>query len=116
MTAHIYCTFVLNNISYHDSKTSDFSLADGKTYEGLSVGANGDSIGELVFNTSMTGYQEMLTESSYARQIITWTTAHVGNRLPNAEDMESNKIWAAGLVMRDCSILASNYHFRTIPD
>lgn len=84
-------------------------LADGTVYEGISVGALGDTVGELVFNTSMTGYQEMLTDPSYARQIITLTTAHVGNTGCTAEDMESNKIWAAGLVMRDCSIAHSNY-------
>lgn len=84
-------------------------LADGTTYEGISVGADGYSVGELVFNTSMTGYQEMMTDPSYTRQIITLTTAHVGNTGCNMEDMESNKIWAAGLVMRDCSLLQSSY-------
>lgn len=84
-------------------------LADGTVYEGISVGATGDCVGELVFNTSMTGYQEMLTDPSYARQIITLTTAHVGNTGCTIQDMESNKIWAAGLVMRDSAILHSNY-------
>ncbi len=84
-------------------------LADGTTYKGISVGAAGDTVGELVFNTSMTGYQEMMTDPSYARQIITLTTAHVGNTGCNPEDMESNKVWAAGLVIRDCAILHSNY-------
>lgn len=84
-------------------------LADGTIYEGTSVGAAGDTVGELVFNTSMTGYQEMLTDPSYARQIITLTTAHVGNTGCNNEDMESSKVWAAGLVMRDCAIMHSNY-------
>ena len=91
------------------NKPAILVLADGTTYEGLSVGATGDSVGELVFNTSMTGYQEMLTDPSYARQIITLTTAHVGNTGCTIEDMESNKVWAAGLVMRDCAILHSNY-------
>lgn len=92
-------------------------LADGTSYEGISVGANGNCVGELVFNTSMTGYQEMLTDPSYARQIITLTTAHVGNTGCNVEDMESNKIWAAGLVMRDCSVLHSNYRAdQSLPD
>jgi carbamoyl-phosphate synthase small subunit len=85
------------------------ALADGTVYEGYSVGAAGDAVGELVFNTSMTGYQEMLTDPSYARQIITLTTAHVGNTGCNEEDMESSQVWAAGLVMRDCSIIHSNY-------
>ncbi len=84
-------------------------LADGTQYDGISVGAEGDCVGELVFNTSMTGYQEMMTDPSYTRQIITLTTAHVGNTGCNSIDIESNTIWAAGLVMRDYSILHSNY-------
>jgi carbamoyl-phosphate synthase small subunit len=84
-------------------------LADGTIYEGISVGTAGDCIGELVFNTSLTGYQEMLTDPSYIRQIITLTTAHVGNTGCNQEDMESNKIWASGLVIRNASITHSNY-------
>lgn len=91
------------------NKPAILVLADGTVYEGISVGAAGDSVGELVFNTSMTGYQEMLTDPSYARQIITLTTAHVGNTGCTSEDMESNKVWAAGLVMRDCAVLHSNY-------
>ena len=84
-------------------------LADGTVYEGISVGAEGDCVGELVFNTSQTGYQEMLTDPSYARQIITLTTAHVGNTGCTHEDMESNKVWAAGLVIRHNAITHSNY-------
>ncbi len=84
-------------------------LADGTTYEGISVGATGECVGELVFNTSLTGYQEMLTDPSYARQIITLTTAQVGNTGCTSEDMESNKIWAAGLVMRNNAKTHSNY-------
>lgn len=84
-------------------------LADGTTYQGVSVGAEGDCVGELVFNTAMTGYQEMLTDPSYSRQIITLTAAHVGNTGCTSEDMESNTVWAAGLVIRDCAILHSNY-------
>jgi carbamoyl-phosphate synthase small subunit len=84
-------------------------LADGTIFEGSSVGASGDSVGELVFNTAMTGYQEMLTDPSYAKQIITLTTAHVGNTGCNLDDMESSRVWACGLVMRNCTLLASNY-------
>jgi carbamoyl-phosphate synthase small subunit len=91
------------------NKPALLALADGTLYEGISVGAAGDCIGELVFNTSMTGYQEMLTDPSYARQIVTLTSAHVGNTGCNNEDMESNTVWAAGLVMRDCSLIPSNY-------
>ncbi|KTC83615.1 glutamine-hydrolyzing carbamoyl-phosphate synthase small subunit [Legionella cincinnatiensis] len=85
------------------------ALADGTIYQGISIGALGDCVGELVFNTSLTGYQEMLTDPSYARQIITLTTAHVGNTGCNHEDMESNKVWASGLVIRNAAITHSNY-------
>ncbi|CEG57601.1 glutamine-hydrolyzing carbamoyl-phosphate synthase small subunit [Legionella fallonii] len=99
------------------NKPAILVLADGTIYEGISVGAAGDCVGELVFNTSMTGYQEMLTDPSYAKQIITLTAAHVGNTGCNGEDMESNKVWAAGLVMRDCAILHSNYRAeQSLPD
>lgn len=99
------------------SKPAILALADGTIYEGISVGASGDCVGELVFNTSMTGYQEMLTDPSYARQIITLTTAHVGNTGCTSEDMESNKIWATGLVVRDSSIVHSNYRSeQSLPD
>jgi carbamoyl-phosphate synthase small subunit len=92
-------------------------LADGTVYEGISLGATGDSVGELVFNTSLTGYQEMLTDPSYARQIITLTTAHIGNTGCTYEDMESNKIWAAGLVIRNAAISYSNYRAeQSLPD
>jgi len=84
-------------------------LADGTVFEGQSIGAEGDGVGELVFNTAMTGYQEMLTDPSYADQIITLTTAHVGNTGCNEEDMESTQVWAKGLVIRDYAILHSNY-------
>jgi len=92
-------------------------LADGTIIEGLSVGAEGNGVGELVFNTAMTGYQEMLTDPSYARQIITLTSAHVGNTGCNADDMESSRVWASGLVMRDCALLHSNYRAQqSLPD
>lgn len=99
------------------NKPAILVLADGTIFEGISVGAKGDCVGELVFNTAMTGYQEMLTDPSYARQIITLTTAHVGNTGCNTEDMESSRIWAAGLVMRNCSPVSSNYRAQTtLPD
>lgn len=92
-------------------------LADGTVFEGESVGATGHCVGELVFNTAMTGYQEMLTDPSYARQIITLTTAHVGNTGCNLDDMESSRVWAAGLVMRDCTRIPSNYRSqKSFPD
>lgn len=84
-------------------------LADGTVFEGLSVGAEGNAVGELVFNTAMTGYQEMMTDPSYARQIVLMTTAHVGNTGCNLEDMESSRVWASGMVMRECTSTPSNY-------
>src|SRR3990167_10094423 len=84
-------------------------LADGTVFEGQSIGAEGISVGELVFNTSMTGYQEMLSDPSYAEQIITLTTAHVGNTGCNSQDHESQKIWAKGLVVRDCPAYHGHY-------
>ncbi len=92
-------------------------LADGTVYDGVSIGASGESVGELVFNTAMTGYQEILTDPSYARQIIMLTTAHVGNTGCNTEDMESSGVWAAGLIVRDCVALHSNYRANlSLPD
>lgn len=91
------------------TKAAILALADGSVYEGISVGANGDCTGELVFNTAMTGYQEILTDPSYSRQIVTLTTAHVGNTGCNSQDMESSRVWAAGLVIRQCSPIDSNY-------
>lgn len=84
-------------------------LADGTVIEGISVGAGGEGVGELVFNTAMTGYQEVFTDPSYARQIITLTAAHVGNTGCNLEDMESSRVWATGVVMRDCVSVHSSY-------
>lgn len=99
------------------TKPAILVLADGTVIEGVSVGADGDCVGELVFNTSMTGYQEMLTDPSYARQIITLTAAHIGNTGCNEEDMESSRVWAAGMVMRDCSLITSNWRSRiSLPD
>ncbi len=91
------------------NKPAILALANGSLYEGISVGAEGETIGELVFNTAMSGYQEILSDPSYARQIVTLTSAHVGNTGCNQEDMESTRAWAAGLVIRDCSLTHSSY-------
>ncbi|CEK09761.1 glutamine-hydrolyzing carbamoyl-phosphate synthase small subunit [Legionella hackeliae] len=91
------------------NKPAILVLSDGTVFQGISMGASGDCIGELVFNTAMTGYQEMLTDPSYTKQIITLTTAHVGNTGCNSQDMESSRVWASGLVMRECSFRPSNY-------
>ena len=85
------------------------ALADGRVFEGISIGAPGQGVGELVFNTSMSGYQEMLSDPSYAHQIITLTSAHVGNVGCNPDDMESYRGWASGLVVRDYVEAYSNY-------
>jgi carbamoyl-phosphate synthase small subunit len=85
------------------------ALADGTLFRGRSIGAPGASAGEVVFNTAMTGYEEILTDPSYAGQIVTLTYPHVGNVGVNAEDVESKRIFAAGLVIRDLPRLASNF-------
>ena len=85
------------------------ALADGTVFPGRSIGAPGSTVGEVVFNTSMTGYQEILTDPSYARQIVTFTYPHIGNVGVNSEDMESEQVWAAGLVIRELSLLVSNW-------
>ena len=77
-----------------------FALADGTVWQGESFGARGRNTGEAVFNTSLTGYQEILTDPSYCRQIVVKTTAHIGNTGVNDEDDESGRVWAAGMVVR----------------
>ena len=92
-------------------------LEDGTVFRGLSVGAPGETVGEVVFNTAMTGYQEILTDPSYARQIVTLTYPHIGNTGANPEDYESDRVYAAGLVMRDLPPRASNYRAtETLPE
>ncbi len=85
------------------------ALADGSIFRGQSIGALSNTTGEVVFNTALTGYQEILTDPSYARQIVTLTYPHIGNTGANAEDMESSQIHAAGLVIRDLPLLRSNW-------
>jgi carbamoyl-phosphate synthase small subunit len=85
------------------------ALADGSVFRGRAIGARGHAIGEVVFNTAMTGYQEILTDPSYAGQIVTLTYPHIGNTGVNAEDVESRRIFAAGLVIRDLPQLASSW-------
>ena len=85
------------------------ALADGTVFRGKGIGASGSSVGEVVFNTAMTGYQEILTDPSYARQIVTLTYPHIGNYGVNSEDCEAARIHAAGLVIRDLPLLASNF-------
>jgi carbamoyl-phosphate synthase small subunit len=85
------------------------ALADGTVFQGESIGAVGRTVGEVVFNTAMTGYQEILTDPSYSRQIVTLTYPHIGNTGVNDEDVESRRVFAAGLVIRDLPRLASNF-------
>ena len=85
------------------------ALADGTVFRGTSIGASGHTVGEVVFNTAMTGYQEILTDPSYCRQIVTLTYPHIGNYGITSEDAESEKVFAAGLVIKDLPLLASNF-------
>ncbi|WP_223871823.1 glutamine-hydrolyzing carbamoyl-phosphate synthase small subunit [Candidatus Dactylopiibacterium carminicum] len=85
------------------------ALADGTVFQGQGIGAVGKSVGEVVFNTAITGYQEILTDPSYTRQIVTLTHPHIGNVGANREDCEADRIYAAGLVIRDLPLLVSNF-------
>ncbi|MBB3106207.1 carbamoyl-phosphate synthase small subunit [Psychrobacter luti] len=88
------------------------ALADGTIFRGLSIGSLGHRVGEVVFNTAMTGYQEILTDPSYARQLVTLTYPHIGNTGTNSEDVESgngHQVWAEGLIIRDATMVTSNF-------
>src|SRR5438270_13954039 len=85
------------------------ALADGTVFRGTSAGAAGLASGEVVFNTAITGYQEILTDPSYCRQIVTLTHPHIGNTGTNREDLEADKVFAAGLVIRDLPAVTSNW-------
>ena len=90
-------------------KPALLALADGNLFHGQSIGADGQSSGEVVFNTSMTGYQEILTDPSYAQQMVTLTYPHIGNVGVNLEDQESDQIYCTGLIIRDLPIMVSNF-------
>ena len=93
------------------------ALADGSVYTGNSIGAAGATVGEVVFNTAMTGYQEILTDPSYCQQIVTLTYPHIGNYGVNAQDVEASRVYAAGLIIKDLPLLASNFrHDMTLGD
>ncbi|MGB5470374.1 MAG: glutamine-hydrolyzing carbamoyl-phosphate synthase small subunit [Woeseiaceae bacterium] len=85
------------------------ALQDGTVFHGTSIGADGQTIGEVVFNTAMTGYQEILTDPSYCRQIVTLTYPHIGNTGTNSDDMESSKVHASGLIIRDSTMVTSSW-------
>ena len=89
--------------------TALLALEDGTVFQGQSIGINGQSVGEVVFNTSMTGYQEILTDPSYSQQIVTLTYPHIGNTGTNQEDCESDQVFATGLVIRDLPKMANNW-------
>ena len=89
--------------------TALLALADGTLFWGQSIGAQGQSTGEVVFNTSMTGYQEILTDPSYSQQMVTLTYPHIGNTETNEEDIESNQVYATGLIIRDLPRLANSW-------
>ena len=93
------------------------ALADGTVFHGVSIGAEGHTVAEVVFNTAMTGYQEILTDPSYSGQIVTLTYPHIGNTGINPEDIESSKVHAAGLIVRNCPQLLSNFRStQSLPD
>ncbi len=85
------------------------ALADGTIFQGTSIGAAGHTVGEVVFNTALTGYQEILTDPSYCRQIVTLTYPHIGNYGVNDEDVEASKVFAAGLIIKEAPLLDSNF-------
>lgn len=90
-------------------KSAFLALADGSLFSGYAIGADGQTVGEVIFNTSSTGYQEILTDPSYVEQIITLTCSHIGNVGINVNDQESHRIWAAGLIIRELSSVVSNW-------
>ena len=94
---------------YLSRKKALILLEDGTVFHGKSIGIEGQAFGELCFNTGMTGYQEILTDPSYCRQIVTLTYPHIGNTGTTPEDEESSRIQAAGLIVRDLPLLASNF-------
>jgi len=91
------------------SKPALLALADGSIFRGIAIGADGSTVGEVVFNTALTGYQEILTDPSYCQQIVTLTYPHIGNTGINNEDEEAAKLWAAGLIIRDLPLVASSF-------
>ncbi len=111
--------YVIYLWEYPVSQTSPaiLVLADGTVFRGISIGADGASVGEVVFNTSMSGYQEILTDPSYCKQIVTLTCPHIGNVGVNTEDVESRQVFASGLVIRDLSQTVSNWRStQSLPD
>lgn len=94
---------------FSDTRPAILVLADGSVFKGSAIGVSGSAVGEVVFNTAITGYQEILTDPSYAQQIVTLTYPHIGNTGCNTEDEECDTVWATGLVIRDLPLLHSNF-------
>jgi len=103
------CRLKIREYSVSPINPAILVLADGTVFRGIAIGASGSSVGEVVFNTSMTGYQEILTDPSYCKQIVTLTYPHVGNVGCNPEDVESRQVFASGLIIRDLSMTVSNF-------
>lgn len=97
------------SLIFDPNKIAVLALADGTVFRGISIGATGQTVGEVVFNTSMTGYQEILTDPSYCSQLVTLTYPHIGNTGINAEDVESDKVQVAGLIIKDLPLTVSNF-------
>ena len=97
------------SLIFDPNKIAVLALADGTVFRGISIGATGQTVGEVVFNTSMTGYQEILTDPSYCSQLVTLTYPHIGNTGINAEDVESDKVHVAGLIIKDLPLAVSNF-------
>ena len=111
------CWFFLGEYLVTQTNPAILVLADGTVFRGVSIGASGSRVGEVVFNTSMTGYQEILTDPSYCRQIVTLTCPHIGNVGVNEEDVESRQVFASGLIIRDLSPTVSNWRStQSLPD
>ncbi len=109
--------YIFGSIPVPQTNPAILVLADGTVFRGVAIGASGSSIGEVVFNTSMTGYQEILTDPSYCKQIVTLTYPHIGNVGVNTEDVESRRVFASGLVIRDLSLTVSNFRStQSLPD
>lgn len=108
---------IFNKLELQNTSIAILALADGTVFKGVSIGAPGHTVAEVVFNTSMTGYQEILTDPSYSGQIVTLTYPHIGNTGINLEDVESSKIHAAGLIVRNCPSRVSNFRStQSLPD
>uniref|UniRef100_A6W2K2 Carbamoyl phosphate synthase small chain n=1 Tax=Marinomonas sp. (strain MWYL1) TaxID=400668 RepID=A6W2K2_MARMS len=105
----LFCNLIVSKWEVPLATSAILALEDGTIFKGVSIGADGSSTAEVVFNTSMTGYQEILTDPSYARQMVTLTYPHIGNTGVNSEDEESDKVWCEGLIIRDLPLVASSW-------